>query len=148
MKLQIQALSEKIGREIPLPYYATEGAAAVDLHACIDEAVTLPPGGRALLPTGLAAAIPAGHVGLLAVRSSMGIRHGVTLSNGVGVIDSDYRGPLQVALHNLSGEPYTVQPGDRVAQLMVVPVAAPEIEVVDALPETVRGAGGLGSTGR
>ncbi len=148
MKLQIQALSEKIGREIPLPYYATEGAAAVDLHACIDEAVTLPPGGRALLPTGLAAAIPAGHVGLLAVRSSMGIRHGVTLSNGVGVIDSDYRGQVHVGLHNLSGEPYTVQPGDRVAQLLVVPVAAPEIEVVDALPETVRGAGGLGSTGR
>ena len=148
MKLQIQALSEKIGREIPLPYYATEGAAAVDLHACIDEAVTLPPGGRALLPTGLAAAIPAGHVGLLAVRSSIGIRHGVTLSNGVGVIDSDYRGQVHVGLHNLSGEPYTVQPGDRVAQLMVVPVAAPEIEVVDALPETVRGAGGLGSTGR
>ena len=148
MKLQIQALSEKIGRDIPLPYYATEGAAAVDLHACIDEAVTLPPGGRALLPTGLAAAIPAGHVGLLAVRSSMGIRHGVTLSNGVGVIDSDYRGQVHVGLHNLSGEPYTVQPGDRVAQLMVVPVAAPEIEVVDALPETVRGAGGLGSTGR
>ena len=148
MKLQIQVLSEMIGREIPLPYYATEGAAAVDLHACIDEAVTLPPGGRALLPTGLAAAIPAGHVGLLAVRSSMGIRHGVTLSNGVGVIDSDYRGQVHVGLHNLSGEPYTVQPGDRVAQLMVVPVAAPEIEVVDALPETVRGAGGLGSTGR
>ena len=148
MKLQIQALSEKIGREIPLPYYATEGAAAVDLHACIDEAVTLPPGGRALLLTGLAAAIPAGHVGLLAVRSSMGIRHGVTLSNGVGVIDSDYRGQVHVGLHNLSGEPYTVQPGDRVAQLMVVPVAAPEIEVVDALPETVRGAGGFGSTGR
>ena len=148
MKLQIQALSEKIGREIPLPYYATEGAAAVDLHACIDEAVTLPPGGRALLPTGLAAAIPAGHVGLLAVRSSMGIRHGVTLSNGVGVIDSDYRGQVHVGLHNLSGEPYTVQPGDRVAQLLVVPVAAPEIEVVDALPDTVRGAGGFGSTGR
>ena len=78
----------------------------------------------------------------------MGIRHGVTLSNGVGVIDSDYRGQVHVGLHNLSGEPYTVQPGDRVAQLMVVPVAAPEIEVVDALPETVRGAGGLGSTGR
>ena len=148
MKLQILALSEMIGWVIPLRYSATEGAAAVDLHACIDEAVTLPPGGRALLPTGLAAAIPAGHVGLLAVRSSMGIRHGVTLSNGVGVIDSDYRGQVHVGLHNLSGEPYTVQPGDRVAQLLVVPVAAPEIEVVDALPETVRGAGGLGSTGR
>ena len=148
MKLQIQALSEKIGREIPLPYYATEGAAAVDLHACIDEAVTLPPGGRALLPTGLAAAIPAGHVGLLAVRSSMGIRHGVTLSNGVGVIDSDYRGPLGAGLHNLSQTPYTVQPGDRVAQLMVVPVIREQIEVVEELPPTRRGSGGFGSTGR
>ena len=148
MKLQIQALSEKIGREIPLPYYATEGAAALDLHACIDEPAVLPAGGEALIPTGIAAAIPEGCVGVLAVRSSMGIRHGVTLSNGVGVIDSDYRGQVHVGLHNLSGEPYTVQPGDRVAQLMVVPVAAPEIEVVDALPETVRGAGGLGSTGR
>lgn len=148
MKLQIQALSEKIGRDIPLPYYATEGAAAVDLHACVDEAVTLPPGGRALLPTGLAVAIPAGYVGLLAVRSSMGIRHGVTLSNGVGVIDSDYRGQVHVGLHNLSDVPYTVQPGDRVAQLMVVPVASPEIELTDALPETVRGAKGFGSTGR
>lgn len=148
MKLQIQALSEKIGREIPLPYYATEGAAAVDLHACIDEAVTLPPGGRALLPTGLAAAIPAGHVGLLAVRSSMGIRHGITLSNGVGIIDSDYRGPLRVGLHNLNQEPYTVRPGDRIAQLMIVPVTRHEIEVVDELPPTERGEGGLGSTGR
>ena len=104
--------------------------------------------GRAQALRHVTAAIPAGHVGLLAVRSSMGIRHGVTLSNGVGVIDSDYRGQVHVGLHNLSGEPYTVQPGDRVAQLMVVPVAAPEIEVVDALPETVRGAGGFGSTGR
>ena len=112
MKLQIQALSEKIGREIPLPYYATEGAAAVDLHACIDEAVTLPPGGRALLPTGLAAAIPAGHVGLLAVRSSMGIRHGVTLSNGVGhrqrlpgAGPCGPAQPLRGALHRPAGGP-------------------------------------------
>lgn len=148
MKLQIQALSEKIGREIPLPYYATEGAAAVDLHACIDEAVTLPPGGRALLPTGLAAAIPAGHVGLLAVRSSMGIRHGVTLSNGVGVIDSDYRGEIIVALTNLSDTDYTIQPGDRVAQLVIMPVTQADISVVDELDETERGAGGFGSTGR
>ena len=148
MKLKIKPLSEKIGKEIPLPYYATQGAAALDLHACIDEPLTIPPGGQAVVPTGLAVAIPTGYVGILAVRSSMGIRNGVTLSNGIGVIDSDYRGPLGAGLHNLSQTPYTVQPGDRVAQLMVVPVAAPEIEVVDALPETVRGAGGLGSTGR
>ena len=148
MKLQIKPLSPMIGREIPMPYYATPGAAALDLHACIDRPVTIPGGGQVLLPTGLAVSIQENHVGIVAIRSSMGIRHGVTLSNGVGVIDSDYRGQVHVGLHNLSGEPYTVQPGDRVAQLMVVPVAAPEIEVVDALPETVRGAGGLGSTGR
>ena len=148
VKLQIKPLSEKIGREIPLPYYATAGAAALDLHACIDRPETIPSGGEALIPTGLAVAVPEGHVGILAVRSSMGIRHGVSLSNGIGVIDSDYRGPLRVGLHNLRREPYTVQPGDRIAQLLIVPVACPEIEIVDALPETERGEGGFGSTGR
>lgn len=148
MKLQIKPLSDKIGTSIPLPYYATAGAAAVDLHACIDEAVVVPAGGEARIPTGIAAAIPEGYVGIMAVRSSMGIRHGITMSNGIGVIDSDYRGPLSVGLYNLRGEDYVVQPGDRIAQLLVVPVACPEIEVVDTLPETERGEGGFGSTGR
>ncbi|MBD5153697.1 MAG: dUTP diphosphatase [Oscillibacter sp.] len=148
MKLQIKPLSDKIGTSIPLPYYATAGAAAVDLHACIDEAVVVPAGGEARVPTGIAAAIPEGYVGIMAVRSSMGIRHGITMSNGIGVIDSDYRGPLSVGLYNLRGEDYVVQPGDRIAQLLVVPVACPEIEVVDTLPETERGEGGFGSTGR
>ena len=148
MKLQIKPLSDKIGTSIPFPYYATAGAAALDLHACIDEAVVVPAGGEARIPTGIAAAIPEGHVGIMAVRSSMGIRHGITMSNGIGVIDSDYRGPLSVGLYNLRGEDYVVQPGDRIAQLLVVPVACPEIEVVDALPETERGEGGFGSTGR
>ena len=148
MKLLIKPLSEKIGREIPLPYYATAGAAALDLHACLDEAVTLPAGGEAVIPTGLAAAIPEGHVGIMAVRSSMGVRNGVCLSNGIGVLDSDYRGPLQVALHNMRGTAYTIQPGDRIAQLMVVPVARPEVELTASLPETARGEGGFGSTGR
>ena len=148
MKLQIKPLSDKIGTSIPLPYYATAGAAAVDLHACIDEAVVVPAGGEARVPTGIAAAIPEGYVGIMAVRSSMGMRHGITMSNGIGVIDSDYRGPLSVGLYNLRGEDYVVQPGDRIAQLLVVPVACPEIEVVDALPETERGEGGFGSTGR
>jgi len=148
VKLLIKPLSGKIGQDIPLPYYATAGAAAVDLHACIDRPVVIPGGGETLIPTGLAVAVPEGHVGILAVRSSMGIRHGVSLSNGIGVIDSDYRGPLRVGLHNLRPEPYTVQPGDRIAQLLVVPVACPEIEIVDALPETARGGNGFGSTGR
>lgn len=148
MKLQIKALSPKIGTSIPYPYYATAGAAALDLHACVDEAVVVPAGGQATVPTGIAAAVPEGYVGLLAVRSSMGVRHGVTLANGIGVIDSDYRGPLSVGLRNLRDEDYRVEPGDRVAQLLVVPVLCPEVEVVDELPDTARGAGGFGSTGR
>lgn len=148
MKLQIKVLSEKIGTQIPLPYYASKGAAAVDLHACLDEAVVVPGGGQALIPTGLAVAVPDGHVGLLAVRSGMGVRNGVGLSNGIGVIDSDYRGPLGVSLYNLRDTDYVVRPGDRIAQLLIVPVLCPEVEVVEELPETARGAKGFGSTGR
>ena len=148
MILPIKALSEKIGREISLPYYATDGAAAVDLHACIDAPMTIPAGGQVVVPTGLAVAIPEGYVGIIAVRSSMGVRHGITLSNAIGVIDSDYRGPLGVGLRNTTGEDYILQPGDRMAQLMVVPVLRPEIRLVEELPETARGAGGFGSTGR
>lgn len=148
MKLQIKPISDKIGRSIPLPYYATAGAAAIDLHACLDEAVVIPAGGQAIIPTGIAAAIPEGYVGIMAVRSSMGIRHGITMSNGIGVIDSDYRGPLGVGLYNLREEDYVVQPGDRIAQLLVVPALCPELEIVSELPETERGTGGFGSTGR
>lgn len=148
MKLKIKPLSPKIGKEIPLPYYATPGAAALDLHACIDKPLTIPGGSRVLVPTGIAVAIMENHVGIVAVRSSMGIRNGITLSNGIGVIDSDYRGPIGVGLHNLNKEAYTIQPGDRIAQLMIVPVTRHEIEVVSELPESERGEGGLGSTGR
>lgn len=148
MKLQIMSVSDKIGTSIPFPYYATSGAAALDLHACIDEPVTIPPGRQATVPTGIAMAIPEGYVGILAARSSMGVRHGVTMGNGIGVIDSDYRGPLRVFLHNLRDCPYTVEPGDRIAQLMIVPVLHPELEIVSSLPESERGTGGFGSTGR
>ena len=148
MKLQIKIISEKIGRDIPLPYYATGGAAGLDLHACTDGPVTVPAGGEAFIPTGIAAAIPEGYVGIMAVRSSMGIRHGITMTNGIGVIDSDYRGPMSVGLHNYRSEDYVVEPGDRIAQLVIVPVLRPEVEMVDSLPETARGAGGFGSTGR
>ena len=148
MILEVKALSDKIGRDIPLPYYATDGAAPVDLHACIDEPLTIPAGGQVVVPTGLAVAIPEGYVGIVAVRSSMGIRRGITPSNAIGVIDSDYRGPLGVGLRNTTGEDYVLQPADRMAQLMVVPVLRPEIRLVEELPETARGAGGFGSTGR
>jgi len=148
MKMQIKALSEKIGKEIPLPYYATAGAAAMDLHACIDMPLTIPAGGQVVVPTGLAVAVPDGYVGIVAVRSSMGIRKGITLSNAIGVIDSDYRGPLGVGLRNTTAEPYEILPCDRIAQLMILPVVMPELELVDELSETERGKGGFGSTGR
>ena len=148
MKLPIKALSPLLGKEIPLPFYATAGAAAMDLHACLEAPLTIEAGARAIVPTGLAVAIPAGHVGLLAVRSSMGIKRGVTLANGVGVIDSDYRGEVGVGLMNAGSEAYTVLPGDRIAQLMVLPVAQPALELVTELPATDRGEGGFGSTGR
>ncbi len=148
MNVQIQILSDWIGTRFPLPSYATEGAAGLDLCACVDGPVTIPPGDAVLIPTGIAVAVPEGCVGLLAARSGMGIRHQVQLSNGVGVIDSDYRGPVRVGLHNFGQEPYTVSPGDRIAQLVIVPVQCPSLQVVEALPETARGTGGLGSTGR
>ena len=148
MKLLIKPLSEKIGTEIPLPYYATAGAAALDLHACTEGETVISPNGRVMIPTGIAVAIPEGHVGIMAVRSSMGAKNGINLANGIGVIDSDYRGELRVTLHNTTDTAYTVQSGDRIAQLMVIPVAFPPIEVVDELPATERGEGGFGSTGR
>ena len=149
MELKIKALSEKIGREIPLPHFATGGAACMDLCACMDESITLNAGERHLVPTGIAIALPsADYVALVFARSGLGIKQGVCLSNGVGVIDSDYRGEIGVGLVNLGQSAYTVQPGDRIAQLMVVPVVQPTLTVVDTLDETERGAGGFGSTGR
>lgn len=149
MELKFKAIHPKIGREIPLPQFATPGSAAMDLRACLDGPVTLQAGARSVIPTGLAMALPsADYVALVFARSGLGIKKGVCLSNGVGVIDSDYRGEIAVGLVNLSGEDYTVQPGDRIAQLMVVPVVQPTVTLADELDETDRGSGGLGSTGR
>ena len=149
MTLKINPLSPKIGREIPFPYYASEGAAAMDLCACVDAPVELPPRALARIPTGIAIALPsADYVALVFARSGLGVKHGVALSNGVGVIDSDYRGEIQVGLTNLSDTPYTVQPGDRIAQLAVLPVVRPSLERVEELDQTDRGPGGFGSTGR
>ena len=149
MKLKIKAVSPMIGREFPAPFFATAGSAAMDLCACIEEPVVIPAGGRVGIPSGIAIALPsADYVALVFARSSMGVKKGVCLANGVGVIDSDYRGEITVGLLNTGSEDYTVLPGDRIAQLMVVPVVQPEIEMADALDETERGAGGFGSTGR
>lgn len=149
MELKIKAVSPKIGQEIPYPFYATAGAAAMDLCACIDAPVEIAPRALVSLPTGIAIALPsADYVALVFARSGLGIKHGVTLSNGVGVIDSDYRGEIRVGLTNLSDAPYTVQPGDRIAQLAVMPVARAELTIVQELDETERGTGGFGSTGK
>ncbi|MEG2455249.1 MAG: dUTP diphosphatase [Oscillospiraceae bacterium] len=132
-----------------LPQYGTDGAAAMDLAACLDAPVTIAPRDLVTVPTGIAIALPsADYVALIFARSGLGVKHGIALSNGVGVIDSDYRGELLVGLTNLSSAPYTISPGDRVAQLMVVPVVRPVPEEVTSLPETGRGDGGLGSTGK
>ena len=149
MELKIKALSPKIGGEIPRPARATEGSAGLDLAACIDEPVTIAPRALVRIPTGIAIALPSpDYVALVFARSGLGIKHGVSLSNGVGVIDSDYRGEIRVGLTNLSDTPYTVMPGDRVAQLAVVPVVQAALERVEELDDTGRGSGGFGSTGR
>ncbi len=131
-----------------LPVRATPGSAGLDLHACIEEPLTLEPGQRAMIPTGLAAAIPQGVAGMIYARSSLGTKYGIALSNGVGVVDSDYRGEICVGLCNFSAEPYTIQPGERVAQLVLQPVLCLPVQEVDILDETSRGEGGFGSTGR
>ena len=121
----------------------------MDLCACVDEPVTVAPRALVSIPTGIAIALPsAEYVALVFARSGLGIKHGVTLSNGVGVIDSDYRGEIRVGLTNLSDTPYTVSPGDRIAQLAVMPVVQAQLEVCGSLDETERGQGGFGSTGK
>ena len=148
MELKIKAVSPKIGREFPLPQYKTAGAAAMDLCACMEEDVTLAPGQRMGIPTGIAIALPSpDYVALVFVRSGMGFRNGIGLSNGVGVIDSDYRGELLIPLINHGSEPFTVEAGMRVAQLVVLPILTPELKEVTRLDTTERGAGGFGASG-
>lgn len=148
MRLKVKACSPMIGNEIPLPAYATEGSAGLDLRACIESAITVPPGGRVLIPSGLAIELPsAGYVALVFARSGLAIRHGLALSNGVGVIDSDYRGEISVGLINQGEDAYEIRPGERIAQMVVMPVVQPELVLTEELSDTTRGAGGFGSTG-
>lgn len=138
-----------IGTKIPLPRYATAGSAGLDLSACIEEELVIQPGARAKIPTGIAVQMPdASMVGLVFPRSGNAWKYGISLTNAVGVIDSDYTGEIAVLLQNLDPhEPFTVKPGDRVAQLVFVPVYQVELQEVDELSDTERGAGGFGSTG-
>ncbi|WMJ82752.1 dUTP diphosphatase [Oscillospiraceae bacterium LTW-04] len=144
MTLQIK----RVRAQAVLPERATQGSAGLDLRACTTDETCIMPGDTALLPTGLAVALPEGSVGLVFGRSGLGIRHGIVPANAVGVIDADYRGEIQVGLTNHSAEPYIIVPGDRIAQLVIVPVLTPPIEEVTNLSDTARGEGGFGSTGK
>ncbi len=149
MNLKIKYESDKIGKSIPAPFYASSGAAGMDLSACIDEIIIIKPNEHKVVPTGISVALPSNeYVALVYVRSSLGFKYGITLSNSVGVIDSDYRGEIKVSLVNLSDKDFVINPGDRIAQLVVTPVVVPNIQVVNKLDETKRGDGGFGSTGK
>jgi dUTP pyrophosphatase len=142
--LEIQLLRD----DAILPTYATAGAAGMDLHASLQAPRTLQPGERAAIPTGIALALPAGYEGQVRPRSGLSSKHGVTVVNAPGTVDEDYRGEVHVLLVNLGQEPYTVQPKDRIAQLVVAPVTRVRVLQVSELGATARGGGGFGSTGR
>ncbi len=146
--LEVRILDPRVGREFPLPQYATAGSAGLDLRACIDAPLVLEPGAATLIPTGLAIHLDdPGLAAVLLPRSGLGHKHGVVLGNLVGLIDSDYQGQLMVSCWNRGQAPYTVAPGERIAQMVVVPVVQVDLTVVDDFVETRRGAGGFGSSG-
>lgn len=147
--LKVRILDARIGSEWPLPAYATGGAAGLDLRAALDAPLVLAPGAAELIPTGLSIWLEdASLAAVILPRSGLGHRHGVVLGNLVGLIDSDYQGPLMVSCWNRGAVAYTVQPGERIAQLVVVPVVQVALEVVDTFTATARGEGGFGHTGR
>ncbi|CAI9414795.1 Deoxyuridine 5'-triphosphate nucleotidohydrolase [Pleomorphomonas sp. T1.2MG-36] len=135
-------------QDLPLPAYQSEDAAGLDLLAAVEEAVILPPLGRALVPTGLAMALPSGYEAQVRPRSGLAAKHGVTVLNSPGTIDADYRGEIKVILVNLSDTPFTIGRGERIAQMVIAPVCRAHLVETEALDATIRGAGGFGSTGR
>jgi len=145
LTVHFQVLSH--GQDLPLPAYESEGAAGMDLRAALDESMTLGPGQRALVPTGLRIAIPAGHEGQVRARSGLALRQGLAVLNAPGTIDADYRGELRVILANLGQDPVTLHRGDRIAQLVIAPVVQARVVAVEDLDSTERGQGGFGSTG-
>ncbi|OBS08295.1 dUTP diphosphatase [Acidihalobacter prosperus] len=148
-KIELKILDPRVGRDFPLPAHATDGAAGMDLRACLDAPLDLAPGDTALIRTGIA--IHIGDPGLAATilpRSGLGHKHGIVLGNLVGLIDSDYQGELMVSCWNRGQDSFTVQPGERIAQLVFVPVVQAEFDIVDEFDASTRGAGGFGHTGR
>ena len=145
MEIKIKKLKENA----KIPKRATSGSAGMDLYACIDEPITLAPGQLAIVPTGIAIALPDnGCAAFLYARSGLGVKHGICLSNGVGVIDSDYRGEICAGLCNVSDKPYTIEPDERVCQMVIAPVLTPDVVEASELDDTDRGEGGFGSTGK
>ena len=147
--MQVKILDERVGKDFPMPEYATPGSAGLDLRACLDEALEIAPGQTELLPTGMAIHIEdPGLAAMILPRSGLGHKHGIVLGNLVGLIDSDYQGQLMVSCWNRGQEAFTVQPGERIAQLVLVPVVQARFEVVEEFTATQRGEGGFGSSGR
>lgn len=145
MELKIK----KLRKDAKVPQRATNGSAGMDLYACIDQSITLAPGQLAVVPTGIAIELPDNKcAAFLYARSGLGVKHGICLSNGVGVIDSDYRGEICAGLCNVSDKPYTIEPFERVAQMVIAPVLTPDVVETDELSDTLRGEGGFGSTGK
>jgi dUTP pyrophosphatase len=146
--LQVCVLDSRIGREFPLPHYATQGSAGLDLRACLDAPLTLAPGQTELIPTGIAIHLDDhGLAAVLLPRSGLGHKHGIVLGNLVGLIDSDYQGQVMVSCWNRGQTAFTIAPGERIAQMVVVPVVQVEFEVVEQFTASRRGAGGFGSSG-
>jgi dUTP pyrophosphatase len=148
-KLQVRILDPRVGRDIALPERATAGSAGLDLRACLDAPLLLEPGQTHLVPTGIAIHLDdPGLAAVLLPRSGLGHRHGIVLGNLVGLIDSDYQGQVMVSVWNRGDHPFTIEPGERIAQMIVVPVVQVEFEIVADFEATRRGAGGFGSSGR
>jgi len=146
--IQLRILDPRIGREFPLPQHATAGSAGMDLRACVDAPLLLAPGGAEMVPTGVSIYIgDPGLAAMLLPRSGLGHKSGIVLGNLVGLIDSDYQGPLMVSVWNRGNAPFTINPGERIAQMVIVPVVQVGFEVVEEYAATARGAGGFGSSG-
>jgi dUTP pyrophosphatase len=146
--VKVRILDPRIGREFPLPRYATAGSAGMDLRACVPQPLVLPPGGAELISTGISIYVEDPQLAaLLLPRSGLGHKSGIVLGNLVGLIDADYQGPLMVSCWNRGSMPFTVNPGDRIAQMVIVPVVHVEFEVVEDFTTSERGSGGFGSSG-
>ncbi len=146
--VEVKLLDPRFGDEWPLPAYATPASAGMDLRAALEAPLTLQPGETALVPSGLAIHLADPHLcAVVLPRSGLGHRHGIVLGNGTGLIDADYQGPLLISVWNRGHEAFTMQPGDRIAQLVVLPIVRAELQVVDAFADSTRGAGGFGHTG-